>query len=101
MFPGASLSAVVDCGDSTRPDNGPNVEEECWVRMPPNHQRLEGLNRGSIYELIAKRLVVSISLRRPGAARGIRLVGLRSLRGYLARLAVEQNVHHQRKEACE
>ena len=64
---------------------------ETWARMPANHERLEGLSRGTLYQLIAKGLIVSVSLRELGAERGVRLIGLCSLRTYLARLATEQN----------
>jgi hypothetical protein len=64
-------------------------EGEIWVRMPGNREKLEGLSRATLYKLIndVRSGVISISLREPGAERGVRLLGLRSLRRYLANLA--------------
>ena len=76
------------------------AKSEKWARMPANHGRLEGLSRGTLYQLIGKGLVMSVSLRGPGAERGIRLVGLCSLRAYLARLAAEQNGPREREEVA-
>ena len=72
-----------------------SAENETWVRMPANQQKLEGLSRATLYKVIRDEScgVVSISLRKPGAERGIRLLGLRSLRAYLTRLAAEQNAY--------
>jgi hypothetical protein len=77
--------------------DSPDPETEIWVRMPGNREKLEGLSRASLYKVIRdkRRGVVSISLKEPGTERGIRLLGLRSLRAYLARLAFEQNAHAQ------
>jgi hypothetical protein len=68
-------------------------EAETWVRPPKNGQRLEGLSRSLVYQLIDEpgNGILSISLRRPGTSRGCRLIGLRSLRSFLSRLATEQN----------
>jgi hypothetical protein len=73
------------------------AETEIWVRMPGNREKLEGLSRATLYKVIQdkRRGVVSISLKEPGTERGIRLLGLRSLRAYLTRLAIEQNAHAQ------
>ena len=72
------------------PTVGP--ESELWVRPPKNGQRLEGLSRSVVYQLIDDpgTGILSVSLRRPGTTRGCRLVGLKSLRAFLARLAAEQ-----------
>jgi hypothetical protein len=77
-------------------------EFEMWVRPPKNGQRLEGLSRSLVYQLVddPSNGIVSISLRRPGTSRGCRLIGLRSLRTYLARLAAEQNSRQKRQEAA-
>jgi hypothetical protein len=73
------------------------AETEIWVRMPGNREKLEGLSRATLYKVIRDRSrgVVSISLKEPGTERGIRLLGLRSLRAYLTRLAIEQNAPAQ------
>ena len=62
--------------------DSPDPETEIWVRMPGNREKLEGLSRASLYKVIhdKRRGVVSISLKEPGTERGIRLLGLRSLR---------------------
>lgn len=72
--------------------NGPRIEDEDWARMPANGQRLEGLSRPALYRLLDDPAagVVSVSLRQPGAARGVRLIGRRSLRAWIARQAAEQ-----------
>jgi hypothetical protein len=72
--------------------NGPRIEDEDWARMPANGERLEGLSRPAIYRLLedAAAGIVSVSLRQPGAERGIRLIGRKSLRAWIARQAAEQ-----------
>jgi hypothetical protein len=67
-------------------------ESEIWVRMPANREKLEGLSRATLYKLVndARSGVVTISLREPRTERGVRLLGLRSLRRYLANLARDQ-----------
>ena len=73
---------------------GVEPEDEIWVRPPKNGQRLETLSRSLVYALIddPSTGILSISLRRPGTSRGCRLVGLKSLRKFLARHALKQNV---------
>lgn len=60
--------------------------------MPANGARLEGLSRPALYRLLDDPAagVVSVSLRQPGAARGVRLIGRKSLRAWIARQAQEQ-----------
>jgi hypothetical protein len=58
-----------------------------WGRLPKPKGRLEGLSRTSLVELIDSDLVKSLTLRQPGALRGIRLIYLPSLRKYLHDLA--------------
>lgn len=72
--------------------NGPGIENEDWARMPANGARLEGLSRPALYRLLddPAAAVVSVSLRQPGAARGVRLIGRKSLRAWIARQAQEQ-----------
>lgn len=84
--------------DVSRPaaiDSVSDQEIENWVRMPANREKLEGLTRATLYDLINDRRsgVISISLRGPGAKRGIRLLDRTSLRRFLARKAAEQNTH--------
>jgi len=79
----ASLSAKI---------NGPRIEDEDWARLPANGSRLEALSRPALYRLLDDPAsgVVSVSLRQPGTARGVRLIGRKSLRAWIARQAQEQ-----------
>ena len=47
-------------------------------------------SRSLLYELLAAGKIESILMRKPGGARGIRLVSVASIENYLARLAREQ-----------
>jgi len=61
-----------------------------WIRLPRAKSRLEGLSRTTVVELIDSEVVKSVTLRQPGAQRGIRLIHLPSLRQYLHDLANQQ-----------
>jgi hypothetical protein len=61
-----------------------------WGRLPKAKGRLEGLARTTTVELIDSGAVKSVTLRQPGARRGIRLIHLPSLRKYLHDLANQQ-----------
>ncbi len=67
-----------------------------WVRLPKPRTRckISGLSRTTLVELIDRREIRSITLRQPGATRGIRLFFLPSLHAYLQRLDSEQNGTH-------
>jgi len=54
-------------------------------------QRLFGLKRPTVYNLIAEGLIKSVSLRRRGQMKGVRLIYLQSVSEYLHRLMDEQN----------
>jgi len=54
-------------------------------------QRLFGLKRGTIYNLIEEGHIKSVSLRRRGQVKGVRLIYLQSVSDYLHRLMNEQN----------
>lgn len=60
--------------------------------MPANGARLEGLSRPALYRLLddPDSGVVSVSLRQAGTARGVRLIGRKSLRAWIARQAHAQ-----------
>lgn len=47
-------------------------------------ERLFGLKRGLLYQLIGARKIKSACLRKPGARTGVRLVHLASVRAFLA-----------------
>jgi hypothetical protein len=67
-----------------------HLQSSEWVRLPKPLGRLEGLSRTSLGELIDSNLVESVTLRQPGAQRGIKLIFLPSLRKYLHDLATKQ-----------
>jgi hypothetical protein len=66
-------------------------EEGEWVRFPKPGETLCGLTKGTLYYLYQGGLVLTVSLPRPGATRGPRLIHLPSLQKYLARLFEDQN----------
>jgi hypothetical protein len=72
--------------------NNTGLHDEDWSRMPANGARLEGLSRPALYRLLDDPAsgVVSVSLRQPGTARGVRLIGRKSLRAWIAKQAQEQ-----------
>jgi hypothetical protein len=57
---------------------------EDWVRMPKPRERLWGLSRTTLLELIQLGEIKSALIRKPGSLRGIRLIYTPSLRAYLA-----------------
>lgn len=63
-----------------------------WIRLPApgKAEPLTGLRRNVLYDLINARAVRSVSLKKPGTIRGVRLIETRSLLAYLDRLANEQ-----------
>ncbi|MFN0128009.1 MAG: hypothetical protein ACKV19_15120 [Verrucomicrobiales bacterium] len=65
----------------------PKLETE-WVRLPLPGQRLEGLGRSYLYELITQGRIRSYALKKRGAVRGIRLIHLPSLREYIENSAL-------------
>jgi hypothetical protein len=54
-------------------------------------QRLFGIKRGTLYNLIAEGKVKSVVLRRKGNVHGCRIIHLASVSGYLNSLMQEQN----------
>jgi len=54
-------------------------------------QRLFGIKRASLYLMVNQGLIKSISLRREGQLKGVRLFHLQSISDYLNRLLEEQN----------
>jgi hypothetical protein len=60
-----------------------------WARMPKPGDRLNGLTRSTLLEIIQdpKSGVRSAVIRKPGRTRGIRLVYMPSLFAYFERLA--------------
>lgn len=68
------------------------LENETWARLPGIGGRMEALSRAAVYRILddPKSGVVSVALAQPGNKRGVRLIGLNSLRAYIARCAAEQ-----------
>jgi hypothetical protein len=58
---------------------------------PRARDRLSGLSRTTLNELIDRKEIRSITVRQPGATRGIKLINKASLLEYLRRLDAEQN----------
>lgn len=54
-------------------------------------QRLFGIKRGTLYGLVEAGVVKSVSLRRCGNVKGVRLFYLQSISDYLHKLMEEQN----------
>ena len=74
----------------------PNSGCDDWMRLPRPGNRLEGLSRTTLNELLIpcaangfRPPVRSILIKKRGAARGIRLINRQSLKGYLQHLADE------------
>ena len=71
------------------------IEQPEWIRLPrPGEQEPRtGLTRSVISRLCAEGKVKSITLRERGKLRGVRLVRLESLLGYLRNLDATQNAN--------
>jgi hypothetical protein len=54
-------------------------------------QRLFGLKRPTVYTMIAEGHIKSVSLRKMGQAKGVRLIYMKSVSDYLHKLMNEQN----------
>jgi hypothetical protein len=73
----------------------PQYQDSDWARMPPAGRagkpggRLRGLSRTTLLELDELGLIKVIAIRKPGAAKSIRLVFVPSLDSYLHSLATE------------
>lgn len=61
---------------------------EKWVRLPTKAgERLQGMSRALIYNLISEGVVKSASIKQPGKLTGVRVIWLPSLMNY-----IEKNV---------
>ena len=74
----------------------PVIAGNCTDVMPEfgrrqDVQRLFGIKRGTLYNLIQEGVVKSVMLRRKGNEKGCRLIYLQSVSQYLHRLMNEQN----------
>lgn len=62
------------------------LQKEQWARLPTRPgERLQGLSRAHIYELIHDGAVRSACIRRRGARTGVRLIYVPSLLTYIER----------------
>lgn len=64
-----------------------------WMRLPAPRARcrLTGLSRTGLNEAIERGEIRAITIRQPGATRGVKLVNVASVRTWLTRLDTEQN----------
>lgn len=64
-----------------------------WIRLPSPGMRcaITGLSRTTLNEAVERGDIRAITVRQPGATRGIKLLHKQSLLDWLARLDVEQN----------
>jgi hypothetical protein len=68
-----------------------HMQGEDWARMPKPKERFFGMSRTTILELSQAGLIKTVSIRKPGANKGIRLIFVPSLREFLDKCAQEVN----------
>ncbi len=56
---------------------------DAWARMPRPKERLWGLSRTTLLELVELGEIKSAVIRKPGSQKGIRLIYMPSLNSYL------------------
>jgi hypothetical protein len=78
-----------------------NLATPEWMRLPAPRARclLTGLSRTGLNEAIERGEIRAITVRQPGATRGVKLVNVASVRAWLTRLDAEQNT--LARETCE
>jgi hypothetical protein len=64
-----------------------------WIRLPApgTRCRFTSLSRTTLNEAIARGDIRAVTIRKPGAVRGIKLMSKASVEDWLARLDVQQN----------
>jgi hypothetical protein len=67
------------------------MQGEDWARMPKPKERFFGMSRTTILELSQAGLIKTVSIRKPGANKGIRLIFVPSLREFLDKCPQEVN----------
>jgi hypothetical protein len=68
-----------------------HMQGEDWARMPKPKERFFGMSRTTLLELSQAGLIKTVSIRKPGANKGIRLIFVPSLREFLDKCAQEVN----------
>jgi hypothetical protein len=68
-----------------------HMQGEDWARMPKPKERFFGMSRTTILELSQAGLIKTVSIRKPGENKGIRLIFVPSLREFLDKCAQEVN----------
>ena len=66
-----------------------HFEGDLWARLPKPKERLQGLSRTTLLEIIQRGLIHSVVIRKPGSQKGIRLINMASLLGYLESLEAD------------
>ena len=78
-----------------------DLQNESWVRMPKPKERLLGLSRTTLLELIQLGKIKSVVIRKRHAQRGIRLLFLPTLLSHLEDLHLEQKKKYSYEEEGE
>jgi hypothetical protein len=68
-----------------------HMQGEDWARMPKPKERFFGMSRTTILELSQAGLIKTVSIRKPSANKGIRLIFVPSLREFLDKCTHEVN----------
>ena len=68
-----------------------HMQGEDWARMPKPKERFFGMSRTTLLELSQAGLIKTVSIRKPGANKGIRLIFVPSLREFLDKCTHEVN----------
>ena len=68
-----------------------HMHGEDWARMPKPKERFFGMSRTTLLELSQAGLIKTVSIRKPGATKGIRLIFVPSLREFLDKCKQEVN----------
>jgi|ERR1035437_514481 hypothetical protein len=78
--------------------NDRNGNLPCWVRSPKiGAEYFSGFSRAKLYELAAKNLIRSVSIREPGQVKGTRLFHLASILAFIEKC--EQGAAQKTKPA--
>jgi hypothetical protein len=68
-----------------------HMQGEDWARMPKPKERFFGMSRTTLLELSQAGLIKTVSIRKPGANKGIRFIFVPSLREFLDKCTHEVN----------